>query len=141
MIVTKEQILDAIMTEPLKPGSWFSVYSGTADPQLCPVCAVGAVLRKACNVIPFDNGHYTTPSGDIRHVMDDVINWDYPCTYVNTEGFLPDTPWMNKLSAVFEDMCYEVEDEPDQKLAMEAVRLELCDYVREEFPENIEVNV
>lgn len=42
--VTKEQIIEAIKTEPLVPGRWVQSLD---DGNECGVCAVGAVLRRA----------------------------------------------------------------------------------------------
>lgn len=44
--VTKKQIIEAVMTEPLVAGMFFATAGGDRELTTCPVCAVGAVLRK-----------------------------------------------------------------------------------------------
>lgn len=45
--VTKKQIIEAILTEPLKAGQWFQRNNEALekDDGMCEVCAVGAILR------------------------------------------------------------------------------------------------
>lgn len=48
IIITKEQVINAILTEPLKAGNWVhdELAESYKEEQTCPVCAVGAVLRQ-----------------------------------------------------------------------------------------------
>lgn len=47
MKVTKKQIIQAIQTEPLRSGQWIFMNDEGTNGKSCPVCAVGAVLRRA----------------------------------------------------------------------------------------------
>lgn len=44
--ITKQEVLQALLTEPLDPGVFFQSFSGQDDGAGCKVCAVGAVLRQ-----------------------------------------------------------------------------------------------
>lgn len=43
--ITKAEVLEALSTEPLEGGAWFSTYE-KRQLATCSVCAVGAILRK-----------------------------------------------------------------------------------------------
>lgn len=49
MKITRRQVINALRTEPLTHGTWVyqDGFNGPSKETECPVCAVGAVLRKA----------------------------------------------------------------------------------------------
>lgn len=67
--ISKKKVIEAILTEPLKPGTFFS-NELQADDGKCPVCAVGAVLRKT-KAKTFNRRH-AEASTDYSYVSCDV---------------------------------------------------------------------
>ncbi len=62
--VTKENIIEALKTEPLRRGDFFHNFldyqNNPSDLETCPVCAVGAVLRQCLAVTSSIAGHSVT---------------------------------------------------------------------------------
>jgi len=130
---TKDEILEALDTENLRPGAWFRHrrrgYSNFDD---CAVCALGAILRKVSftkikEIYPPDvawalvQKNLPRPviaaGGDIDYIFDvSIANGNYP----------------NALSNVFEGLCLKEDD-------IEMARLGCMLFVEGYFPEVLEM--
>lgn len=157
--VTKAQVIKALIEEPLRPDHWFSFDGVSKDAMTCPVCAVGAVLRNACGVRPVDAGRFIIPFEDTGcpwRASTNVSNGEYPkdvpidSTFPRAASestlyeFADDVPYMNRLSVVFETMWELAERKaagPERRYIEDAVRWELTAYVREEFPNKINIKL
>ncbi len=157
--ISKAEVLKAIAEEPLlSPGRWMTHKDGAKDPatllsgdtENCKVCAVGAVFRR---LLPLD-----TPVGNAVHCLDLNITW-HNCMDEDNLGenralvlekandiLEQGSPW-NALSYAFEGLCqaYDIHAFSPMtvriKAALEAVRLELAEFVTAKFPDDIEINV
>jgi hypothetical protein len=138
--ITREQIIEAIQTEPLKPGRWIDGTTST-----CPVCAVGGVLRRAgvhplripgtasrlCGVQPATAGAGEGALDRARALLRD----GYP---------------VNALSVAFEGLAQEHLNEnaadpfdpasAEDLAAGDAAREPLIAFVRETFPDSITID-
>lgn len=132
MKVTKSQIIEAIKTEPLRAGSWYSVELNGS----CLVCAVGAVLRNACkmdyfNIERFASANYKTNT--------------HPATPEMMGHLLENNRHMEALSCFFEDACAEASWNEDttpeniSKESMSEIRKLTVDFVEEYFPDEVSI--
>jgi hypothetical protein len=128
MRISQETIIEALKTEPLKPGNWVASQwneSGGASfvpatSPTCDVCAVGAVLRHA----KWDNQRIFDAAPDLVgscFASDD----DY-------ELALAAKNYLGALSAYFESIC------PDTG-ATKGTRTRLVNFVKKNFPKTITV--
>lgn len=118
--VTKEEIIEAIETEPLRAGSWFYDYDHTTNFETCSVCAVGAVLRRA-----------GLKERDELDIDLEVCNDEYFGLY-KLKDALSCGNFMGALSIKFEDLSEQVE-------SMDEVREKLIKFVKENFPDEVEL--
>ena len=126
MIVTKEQMIKAVQTEPLRAGEWYSV-------EHCEMCAVGAVLRAA--------GVNTC---DIN-----ATGWTNVVKALNTEYYNKDTPFLERLSGFFEEKVesgymsrYNDEVAVDGESAeywVPDIRKQLVEFINKYAPESITI--
>jgi hypothetical protein len=144
MIIKREEIVAAIMTEPvLQPGSWLEIpkdergrYMLNAPKNTpCPACAVGAVMRR---VLP------------VEATLSDIADAASSSTWYGSESGYSDIKeeieagrWMNVLSVFFEAEALRQNSRHDDWSPefMEAVRTNTAEFVRANFPEEIEVAV
>jgi hypothetical protein len=137
MRITKQQIIEAIRTEPLSPGFWIQ-----GDDAACAVCAVGGVLRAAgCG------------PEKIRAIGSELVG--VGCVPREEDPYLArrlvsEGQYLAALSCVFEGLAIEhldlewCEDVLDRTLeqrarAGDAAREPLIAFVEETFPDSIEI--
>lgn len=132
MKVTKAQIIEAIKTEPLRAGSWYT----TEGDGTCSACAVGAVLRNACKMYYSDIedhalGKYKSHSS-------------YPDEMLLNSLF-QEGRYMEALSCFFEDACENASDEENcysdeiSKSAMSEIRQRTIEFVEKNFPDEVSI--
>lgn len=94
VVVTKAQIIEALRTESLAPGSFVSYSAG------CPVCAVGAVFRAA----GLSDGAIVDAADDlVAHAMLDPDECeDYTAV---VRQMLVYGGWLDALSCLYEAAC------------------------------------
>lgn len=152
MQVTKEKVIEAIITEPLAPNRFVQESEGSpSNTEPCAVCAVGAVLRSC--------GWRDRSMWDIDHVAERIIgvsnasflgNQDEVEELVTVKDYLDEGLYLPALSVKFESLCsrllgdfmniyvngkYQTLD-ADQGMQ---VRCALAAFVNESFPNVIEV--
>lgn len=118
MEISKEQIIQALETEPLKAGEWASP-DGLSD-QPCEVCAVGAVLRAA----NWSDDRIRTEA--VSLVGNCFIGSD------NTESALGAGNYLGALSSYFERIY-------PKSGATHETRAALVRFVKEYFPPTINI--
>lgn len=132
MYISKRKVLNAIMNEPLRRGDW--VYFDLKDKKTgkCPVCAVGAVLRRAgiANrdidiVADLSVNSEDRLGNSLLSVEDQVAHAAY---IITTER-----DYLTALSYLFEGLCGNV--------GLSRTRRILATFVKEKFPNKIRVNV
>lgn len=128
--IYREQILKALLTEPLQGGQWVEkeYLHEIGD---CRVCAVGAILRsclKMTNSEIHENGARVTNNRCVRNGLYDNIN--YPKNELKKKNYL------GALSIFFEDLVYRRNDG-----ATPNDRVKLCKFVLDNFPSRITVNI
>lgn len=138
LIVTKREVLDAIRHEPLEPGMFYrgSVPAKRVS-QTCPVCAVGAVIRRQLA--------YGQDIVDaVPHAACYAVGDGNTVAEVGFEFMVDDElaagRWWAALSCEFERLCDLHRDSRD-KLRTGTVRRELARWVRAHLPDEMEMDV
>ena len=113
MKITRQHMIDAVITEPLFKGAWVSdegfflgEQGGRADPMFidfddnnCPVCAVGGTLRKAGFS---DESISAIGFLLIRSTDGGVTGWDPDEWSYDDDGYISDLNPLTALSCFFE---------------------------------------
>jgi hypothetical protein len=140
MLITKEQIIEAIRTEPLAPGYWVTGPDGgppdVGATEHCAVCAVGALLRGCTDLRPRE-------AQDLAY---DITSGG-PITGGNPEHLLSTGRPLNALSCLFEASTRDLAGENTSCLPLETrlalgagVRGTIVAFVkRPDFPTVIEI--
>lgn len=123
--ITKQTILKAIKTEPLKPGS-FVLLEGdlVSDDPSCSVCAVGAVLRKA--------GMNNNRINRFGIKLVDYNSCSSSSVY-RLPALLEEKRYLHALSVKYENLARVFRD-------LTFVRRELSKFVKKHFPSRIKLN-
>lgn len=132
MKITKEQVLTAIKTEPLKAGSFLRADGKPINE--CEVCAVGAVMRNVLNNKIEDEDDFHKLCG--RVTREQFIDND-------VDVLLKNENYLGALSNYFEEMidCKTWVPGDINLIATQDDIKELVTFVEENFPEEFEVNV
>lgn len=129
--ITKDEILDALETEPLVSGTWFHGASLSVEPdrfRTCNVCAVGAVIRKATFL---DTGLNLETVADYLTKDRDASSTSMEDIYATMDkGW-----WMLALSKIFESFESHVWRKP----AEDETRLGCQLFVEGYFPEELKL--
>lgn len=102
--ISKAKVIEAICTEPLSSGNFFSlVHSSMSDIDdgKCSVCAIGAILRKT--------KPKTFSSTDAMWVTDHVYISDFICAAYEDNNFL------SILSCEYEEFCLNHPHDKDEQ--------------------------
>lgn len=137
MKVTKQQVMQALATEPLLPGNFVLLSNETTGKfgSVCPVCAVGAVIRS----IGIEN--YDIHKVAQNNTKHDLITHGNPIKLLQNGK-----PW-NALSVFFEvaaaDLAMQlgVHESDLMPIDMKPVRAETIDWVDKNFPEELELDI
>lgn len=137
MRITKEEIIKALETEPLAQGkfiyhpkceAWVETLVFTSNPE-CKVCAVGAVLR---NKLPIGSLHWfynkvvnLTKYSKFEEDAED--SFDSIDLFI--DSLIEQEDYLSALSVFFEDQPKEL------------ARENTIEFVKDNFPEEIEVNL
>lgn len=132
MLITKEEVIEALQKEQLAAGDWIEYWSRPD----CHVCAVGAVLRKK-----------GIPNSRISREAVRVTNEDSVCV-ASTQEALDAGHWLTALSRFFEQMIRsrlsyprffsEVKIEDREPTAEE--RVQLIEFVEKNLPNVFHIN-
>lgn len=136
---TREEILEAIRTEPLQAGRWITYKPqggvGEGDDERCPVCVVGAVLRQ----VGYED-HYieaealvSTSAGPV--VPDYDENAPTTAERPNVSTLLKRGLYLNALSLKFEMLTTGHVNFGVPKNS--AIRTKLAEFVKKNFPKRI----
>lgn len=138
MIVTKEEIIEALKTEPLAPGDWCSVSSEWYERQLtdastpsatmqdCKVCAVGAIFRSKLSP--------TVTVFRVKSHIGQLMSGSYNSTLRFAQDELDSGNYLAALSCVFED------GENCTPPTIEERRDRSIKFVEEKFPPTIDID-
>lgn len=132
--ISKRDIIKALQTEPLFPGSWIET-GRTTDPN-CQVCAVGAVLRSAAKV----PGYLISDLGNgiLWHSYDVAPDTEsYTVARRKAVRYCKQKAYLAGLSLFFESLweSYPRELYYDEKI--KSVRKTLIRFVMTHFPNRI----
>lgn len=128
--LSKKKVIEAILTEPLKPGRFFHIsrkYNSDEqfDDGQCSVCAVGAVLRKTINK------NFNSQSGF-------TVVGDYYTGDRLHEAYIGDN-FLSILSTEFESYCDSFGGRED--IEYDEVRFHLLNVIEASCPEVLEFEV
>lgn len=134
--VTREQILEAIKTEPLTSGYWVQyrndedgIYGINLDPN-CPVCAIGGVLRKS-GLSNEEIDHFGNKMGNYGPISARDFRLEREVVEMTT-NFLKKKQYLHALSLKFEHLA-------EQGIGS-ITRKKLAKFVRDNFPAKVELN-
>lgn len=137
LVITKEQVIEALETETLQAGTFFNVetdYDKTTvkDYETCAVCAVGAVLRKCLGPeVVYDIEREVGLGEEVTRgkFMD-----------FNTNELLLEGNYLGALSCEFEKLIEEDDSEPfNYGIPSERVVDDMIKWVKTTFPESFTV--
>jgi hypothetical protein len=114
MKIYKDDIIEALETEPLTFGTW-------QDTLGCRVCAVGAVLR---------NCGYGVDRDAMKNICAAVTEMQY-----FDDDLAPRGNWMSALSIVWEYLCRYNAAEPDE------LREDIVQWAEDNIPEDYVVEI
>lgn len=130
IFITKQNMIDAVKTEPLAPGVWISMV-GTID---CEVCAVGGVLR-AAGVQEDSINQVANNCTSYSHV-----EWNSECEDSGwrdiddlLEDYIDDGKYLAALSIKFEDLAN------DSSIA--TARVELVEWIEDNIPSDMKISI
>lgn len=128
--LTRAEIILAIKTEPLSPGTWIN---GEPDEKDCQVCAVGGVLRRRYGDV-MDEDELNSLANDLTNYGaaapdDDEDKQDVLSRLLGRDSYL------NALSYKFEWLCDDAGiEEEDIIRKNNRVRADLVAWVRKNLP-------
>ncbi len=151
MIITKQQILTAIKSEPILASGAFLRYfpnDPTLELETCPVCAVGSILRNAIDIVKLFENNKTLNTNmigvQICHGLfsnDDLFHAKLAYTVDSKKYFLA------YLSCFFEKECSTVYFKflhPSQQIIsavfQDEIKSRLIKFVEENCPVEVELN-
>lgn len=138
--VQKEQVIKALMTEPLMPGSFtWPAFEGYNSGYGCPVCAVGSIFSSTVSL------HHIGPrqADDICcNILHSYSGTDDIRLNTRVQTLLSSAKYLSALSTFFETCAvYHPEKYLDSdELANDVFRKILVDFVQEKFPDSIEID-
>ena len=138
MRITRDEIVRAVRTEPLKPMSW---YTRKTDGS-CTVCAVGGVLRHRVD-LKEDYGKRKTGKYLAIHKMV-MENSKGQSSSIQPVRAVQAHSYISALSAKFEGLCSRNNIFPfmeHYERKMDVVRKELITWVLQNFPESFEIKL
>ena len=149
--VSKEQVIEAIKTESLRPGTWFDVNFNEVKQkdEVCHVCAVGAVFRSCLSKKNEEEDSYEMCDFNSSEVEREKSNLDPSgnCWYSSTEECLltakkelkKNTAYLKTLSHVFESLC--MMRDAHSRHQIYRIKKILIEFIEENFPKHIKVPV
>jgi len=131
--LTRQNIIRALKTEPLQRRAWFhaSQCADTSVLKECPVCAVGAVMRKCLNIMNSNKAIELTQgvacyTSEIK--ADGITKTEY------IQGLLENKNYLGALSVLFES-----QSKAENSRVTANNRKELIAFVKNNFPKTIRV--
>jgi len=154
VVVSKQEVIQAIWTENLVSGNWFGRSDTNTVGTACSVCAVGAVFRHILNE---DTSKYGADSVIWEQIQDKAANRKFnvasPQAKPKKETFKLAESWMKSnrdmmgselaaLSHVFESICKARNLKDDMsRHQLYRLRKDLAQFVEDNFPKKIKVPV
>lgn len=145
-LVTKDQVIEALKTEPLRAGSFFDMFHGS-QLETCDVCAIGAVMRKTLGVKTLRSLTFSTSLFDLGSFL--CKGYYSKVVGVSISNLLNKKNYWGAPSSYFEKTAGQISDkiyyrvaylDPAANLHNEEIavlRKKTISFVRRNFPDKL----
>ena len=136
MIIEKKTVIKALKTEPLEYGFFFDFHNSdiSIDEKDCPVCAVGAVIRKSLGrkINKYMSERCGGDDFNLSTYCEELTNYAY--VHIDPKKLLKQKNYLGALSCYFESFSGDNEGNVTPE-----VEKKLIDFVRKNFPTRFKV--